>query len=75
MTSLVEGLLFGLPYWTPYTQLPGTIVAVVVVAACICVTLFLVCPRRPLLPKIIALLLCIPALYCALDFLGNYWTQ
>jgi hypothetical protein len=69
------GLSIALPFSTPtavgYVQLPGIIMGVIV--ACICVGSFLVCPRRPLVPKLIAFLLCIPALFCALDFAGYYW--
>jgi hypothetical protein len=75
LASLLVGLLIALPFSTPtavgYVQLPGTIIGVVV--ACICVASFFVCPRHPRLPKLVALTLCVPALFCALDFVAYYW--
>jgi len=75
LASLLVGLAIALPFSTPtavgYVQLPGTIIGVVV--ACICVASFFVFPRHPRLPKLIALALCVPALFCALDFGAYYW--
>jgi hypothetical protein len=72
---LVFGLAIALPFSTPtavgYVQLPGVLIGVVV--ACVCVTCFFLCPRHPLIPKIVAGLLCVPALFCALDFVAHYW--
>ena len=73
--ALVLGLSVALPFSTPtpigYVQLPGVIIGILV--ASVCVVSFLVCPRQPLLPKVVALVLCLPALFCALDFVAYYW--
>jgi hypothetical protein len=71
----VFGLAVALPFSTPtavgYVQLPGVIIGVVV--ACVCVACFFLCPRDSLIPKIVAGMLCVPALFCALDFVAYYW--
>jgi hypothetical protein len=75
LITLVLGLSIALPFSTPtavgYVQLPGVIIGVFV--AGVCVVSFFLCPRRPLFAKLIALLLCVPALFCALDFVAYYW--
>src|SRR5262245_31229302 len=73
--TLAVGLTIALPFSTPttvgYIALPGVLIGVV--AACVCVTCFFVCPQRPLRPKILAGVLCVPALFCAFDFVAYYW--
>ena len=72
---LAVGLTIALPFSTPtavgYIALPGVITGVI--AACVSVGCFFLCPRRPLLPKVLAGVLCVPALFCALDFVFYYW--
>lgn len=72
---LALGLASALPFSTPtavgYVQLPGVIIGVVV--ACVSVTCFFLCPRHPLIPKIFAGFLCVPAVFCALNFVAYYW--
>jgi hypothetical protein len=75
LLALVLGLPIALPFSTPtavgYIQLPGVIIGVFV--AGVCVVSFFLCPRRPLFTKLIALLLCGVALFCAFDFVAYYW--
>jgi hypothetical protein len=74
---MIIGLSIALPFSAPtavgFVQLPGVIIGVFV--AIVCVGSFLLCPRRPMFAKLIALSLCVPALFCALDFLAYYWLQ
>ena len=73
--TLVLGLPIAFPFSTPtavgFVQLPGVLIGVFV--AGVCVVSFFFCPRRPLFAKLVSLLLCVPALFCALDFVAYYW--
>jgi hypothetical protein len=75
LIALVLGLSIAFPFYAPttvgYVQFPGVIIGVFV--ASFCTVSFFLCPRRPLLAKLIALLLCGAALFCALDFVVYYW--
>ncbi len=75
LVALAVGISIALPFSTPtavgYVQLPGVIIGILV--AGICVVSFFLCPRRPLLAKLIALLLCGAALFCAINFVAYYW--
>ncbi len=77
LLALAIGLPIALPFSTPtavgYVQLPGVIIGVFVAA--VCVVAFLLCPRHPLFAKLIALVLCVAALQCAIYFLGYYWVH
>jgi hypothetical protein len=61
---------FSVPYTFTFVELPGIIIAFVV--ACICVACFVLCPRRPIAPKIISLVLMLPAIECVIKFVGYY---
>jgi hypothetical protein len=75
LLTMLLGLSIALPFSTPtavgYVQLPGVVLGVFV--AGVCVVSFCVCPRRPILAKLIALLLCGATLFCAADFVAYYW--
>ncbi len=74
LTSVVV-LRIALPFNSPtaisYVQLPGVIIAVI--AAIVCVVCFIRSPRLPIAPKLIMGILCVPTLFCALDFTAYYW--
>ncbi|MDB6123217.1 MAG: hypothetical protein JWQ71_2210 [Pedosphaera sp.] len=54
-----------------FVHLPGVILFVLLAVSCtVC---FLLCPRRPLAPKLVSLLLAIHAAYWALDADAYYW--
>ena len=54
-----------------YVQLPGVLVFVALAIGC--VLCFLLCPRRPVALKAIALIVATHALYWALDAIAYYW--
>jgi DMSO reductase anchor subunit len=59
---------FSAPTAVGYVELPGLII--LLVAALICVACFVLCPRKPLLPKLVALALMVFPIFYALEFLG-----
>ncbi len=72
-------VLLGIPvaatFYSPtligYVQLPGVVIALVV--ACCCTACFLRCPRLPITPKVVALVLIILPIFCFLQFLAYYY--
>jgi hypothetical protein len=63
IVGFVVAVTFYTPAWNGYVQLPGVIVALV--TAFISGATFLLCPRRPLIGKALALLLVVPSLWFA----------
>ena len=75
LASIVLGLppafIFSTPTAVGYVQLPGVIITFIV--ACGCVACFLLCPRRPLAPKITALALAVLPLLATLQLVADYY--
>ena len=75
--ATIVGWPFAAGFYSPtavgFVHLPGVIIfGLLAVACCIC---FLLCPRRPVAPKIISLALTGHALYWALDAASYYWVH
>ena len=62
---------FGSPTAIGYVQLPGVLLFLAL--ACCCVTCFLFCPLRPLIPKLIILLVSTFTLFWACYSVAYYW--
>jgi len=62
---------FSVGYIFDFVELPGTIMAVVV--AGVCAAGFVLCPRKPVFPKVATFLLFLSAAQCAVDFVGYYY--
>jgi hypothetical protein len=58
-------------YSIGYVEMPGTIIAVVVVF--VCAACFVLCPRKPPFPKVVVFLLFIPAAMYAVDCVIGYY--
>jgi len=75
VACLVVGLpiaaTFYIRYQIGYYALPGVIITFIV--ACACVACFLLCQRRPIVPKFTTLALAVLALIRMIGFIGYYW--
>jgi hypothetical protein len=75
MGSTILAFIFGIscytPTWDGYITMPGVVVAVI--AALINTAAFLSCPMRPLIGKVLAILLLIPSrwftVYCVMGII------
>ena len=56
---------FYTPAWNGYIMMPGVIVAII--AAIVCSIAFLSCPMKPVIGKVIALVLLVPSLWFAVS--------
>lgn len=69
--GLLPGLMFSTPTALGYVQLPGVIIVSLV--TCLCVVCFLLCPRRPLVPKLTCLTMVSILVLITLDILKDYY--